>query len=147
MADMQHSQHRPGLCAAVKPGLATRHKAPAPLLNDPLGPHSFQVVYYPAAVVRGGDTVQPPNATPVWIDLGPLGCSTPHLVALVPNSTLAATACRCSNPGDTHRRCGRLAALQWWAMLTYQRAQQAAGTLTLTASGRVSRGAGLHPAS
>lgn len=33
-------------------------------------------------------------------DLNPTGCRTPHLVHVIPGSSLAVTGCRCTNPGD-----------------------------------------------
>merc|ERR1711879_568866 len=34
------------------------------------------------------------------IPLDRLGCSTPHLVRMIPRSNLATTGCRCTNPGE-----------------------------------------------
>ena len=55
-----------------------------------------QVLYFPNVAAA---------STPAReLDFGALGCSTPHLVDTVPRTRLGATACRCTNPGDTEAK-------------------------------------------
>eukprot|EP00854_Cymbomonas_tetramitiformis_P018447 gene18447-22012_t len=41
-------------------------------------------------------------------DFGAKGCHTPHLVKTIPNSSLAVSGCRCTNPGEAQPCPGRL---------------------------------------
>lgn len=79
--------------------------------NNTMTHGQTQVVFYPPAVVAGnlppgqaGQVQNSADAKARWIDLGHLGCSTPHLLKIIPKSHLAATGCRCTNPGDSSAR-------------------------------------------
>jgi hypothetical protein len=50
------------------------------------------------SIVRFGMQAAAPTVS--YFDLSPTGCRTPHLVRMVPGSSLAVTGCRCTNPGD-----------------------------------------------